>query len=394
MSQAGQALLLLEPRIEGPRRSGGFFYNDCLAAAALARGGSHAPPERDVLPLFSLQAWDGGRLPQAFVLLDSLWWYVHKKPLDALASALAGRSWGIIMHGLPDAECGLLGDMAKASYVVAPSFWAAGRLGSVRSSRAAGGRLDLRVLYPGWDGRPGLMAGGGPRRRAAVAIASSSNWSRAKGLVEAASALGSLSRQGACPPWLWRAAGTPDQGLIDEARRSLGSFAGRLETLGHLEPEDLLPLIKNADIFLHPSGQETFCLSVFEAALAGRRVVARALGGIPEALKLAALLRRELGLAPATAHLAPQAEARDGNRSGHSPLAALQAALEAALLAASVEALSDERSEAPSSTAMQGAAQAGPLQTYSWLGRLEKLLLGQSDEPLPAITHTERVEAS
>jgi len=410
MSQAGQALLLLEPRIEGPRRSGGFFYNDCLAAAALAREGSHAPPEGDGLPRFSLQAWDDGRLPQAVVLLDSLWWYVHKKPLDALATALARRSWGIIMHGLPDADCGLLSDMAEASFVVTPSFWAAGRLGSVRSSLAAGGRLDLRVLYPGWDGRLGLMAGGGHRRGSTLAIASSSNWSRAKGMVEAAAALGSLSLQSACPPWLWRAAGTPDQGLIEEARRSLGPFAGRLETLGHLAPEALLPLINNADIFLHPSGQETFSLSVFEAALAGRRIVARALGGIPEALKLAALLRRELGLAPAAAHLAPDAEARYGDRPGHEPPAALEEtleetlemALEAALLAASVEALSQERSDersdarsdAPYSPPRLAAIQAGPLREYSWPGRLEKLLLGQSDQPLPAIIHTERVEAS
>ncbi len=397
MSPRAQAVLCLEPRINGPRLSGGFFYNDCLAAAALAQGGGLSLPQADGLPSFSLQAWDGGHLPPGIVLLDSLWWYVHKRPLDVLSEALAGRSWGIIMHGLPDEDAGLLGDMAKASFVLAPSFWAASQLNFVRSLRTAGGRLDVRILYPGWDGRPGLVPGlatslvpGSAQdsnigccasgATSATVIASSSNWTRAKGLIEAATALGTVSRQPSCPPWIWKAAGMPDPVLIREARICLGSMAGRLEPLGHLDPEALLQLLHSADIFLHPSRQETFCLSVFEAALAGCRVVARAIGGVPEAVQLAGLLRGQLGLPPAAVYLVPEAGQTDGGKDQ------LGVAFEAALLAASAKPLASEP--------LLPAVQPGLLHEYSWQGRLEKLLLGLSDGPLPATIKPERVEAS
>jgi glycosyltransferase involved in cell wall biosynthesis len=394
MTRTGQALLCLEPRINGPRRSGGFFYNDCLAAAAQAlerrEGSSRAKPS--ALPRFSIQAWDDGHLPPAFVLLDSLWWYVHKRPLDVLSAALAGRSWGIIMHGLPEEEAVLLSDVAEANYVVVPSFWAAGRLQALRPQRAAGGRLDLRVLYPGWDGRPGLLTGrarglatGGASGKAAeLVLASSSNWTRAKGLIEAATALGSISRQPSCPPWIWKAAGSPDADLIAEARRGLGPFADRLEPLGHLDPEALLQLLHGADIILHPSRQETFCLSVFEAALAGRRVVARAIGGVPEAVQLAGLLRCQLGLPPATAHLVTE----DVHGAGEPD--PLGQAIEEALRAASADANGLE----PLQPTALSAIQSGFLREFSWQGRLEKLLLGLSDGPLPATIKPERVEAS
>ncbi|MFH2115722.1 MAG: 6-carboxytetrahydropterin synthase [Spirochaetota bacterium] len=98
---------------------------------------------------------------------------------------------------------------------------------------------------------------------------------------------------------IWQAAGTPDPALTSEAHSCLGPMASSLEPLGHLDPDALVRLLHGADIFLHPSGQGTFCLSVFEAALAGCRIVAHAIGGVPEAVHLAKLLRRQLGLPPA-----------------------------------------------------------------------------------------------
>jgi glycosyltransferase involved in cell wall biosynthesis len=337
------------------------------------------------------------------VLLDSLWWYVHKRPLDVLANALAGRSWGIIMHGLPDEASGLLGDMAEASFVVVPSYWAARQLESVRSSAATNGYLDVRVLYPGWDGRPGLVPGLPSSLRPeqtrpedpgdrTVRIASSSNWIRAKGLVEAAHALGRLSRNPDCPPWLWQAAGTPDPALIAEAHSGLGPLASRLQTLGHLDPAAVVRLLHGADIFLHPSGQETFCLSVYEAALAGCRVVARAIGGVPEAIQLARLLRHQLGLPAVGVHLAPAGVqlAPAGVLPGPSGMTAttdpLVHALEAALAAVVNPGNGDSM--------LPAVQQTGFLHEFSWRGRLEKLLLGQSDRPLSVTLQPEQVEAS
>jgi len=416
MSPEGQAVLCLEPRMDGPRRSGGFFYNDCLAAAAATCPGSRLQQQSLRQPWFSLQAWAGGRLPSSFILLDSLWWYVHKRPLDVLSEALAGRSWGIIMHGLPDEPRGLLGDMGEASFVVVPSFWAASQVEAVRSSLASAGKLDVRVLYPGWDGRPDLLHGPAPRgdagttgntgdpeasrdtrdtrdtmdtRSRTVHIASTSNWNRAKGLVEAACILGALSRYPGCPPWVWQAAGTPDPALIAEAHSGLGPLASRLQAPGHLDPAALVRLLHSTDIFLHPSGQETFCLSVFEAALAGCRVVARAIGGVPEAIQLARLLRHQLGLPPAGVHLAtaglpqalpgaqpPQPPLPDGRSAGEAN--SFFQALKDALAAVMEHDASSDGEPARSSPGAEGL-----LHEFSWQGRLEKLLLGQSDSPLP-----------
>jgi hypothetical protein len=410
MSPEGQAVLCLEPSMDGPRRSGGFFYNDCLAAAAATFPGSRLQQQVRRQPWFSLQAWEGGRLPSSLILLDSLWWYVHKRPLDILSEALAGRSWGIIMHGLPDEPRGLLGDMGEASFVVVPSFWAASQVATARSSLAAVGELDIRVLYPGWDGRPDLLHGPAPRRDAGttgntgdpgdgrdttdtrgrtVHIASTSNWNRAKGLVEAACILGALSRAPGCPPWVWQAAGTPDSALIAEAHSGLGPLASRLQAPGHLDPAALVRLLHGSDIFLHPSGQETFCLSVFEAALAGCRVVARAIGGVPEAIQLARLLRHHLGLPPAGVHLAtaslpqalpcaqpPQPPQPDGRPAGEAD--SFFKALKDALAAVVEPDASSDGEPAKSSSGAEGL-----LHEFSWQGRLEKLLLGQSDSPLP-----------
>lgn len=446
MSPGGQAILCLEPPIQGPRHSGGFFYNDCLALAAVAHAGGRSRSRTTSHPRFTRLTWDGGSLPPATVLLDSLWWYVHKRPLDVLADALAGRSWGLVMHGLPAESSGLLGDIAKASFVVVPSFWAAGQLEAVRSSVAAGGQLDVRVLYPGWDGQPGLVPG--PARRGSfgdignigdgvVRIASSSNWTRTKGLVQAACALGRLSRNPACPPWIWQAAGTPDPGLIEEAHSGLGPLASRLNPLGHLDPAALVRLLHGSDIFLHPSGQETFCLSVFEAALAGCWVVARAIGGVPEAIQLARLLRRQLGLPLTGVHLAPAAilpirpdvgpysPEMNPSPPGVIPAEAadqLVEALEAAfaavvdpsifanpatwanpenlrvqpdhgkyanLAASKVTGVPRKSSTPPTPSILEGL-----LQEFSWQGRLEKLLRGESDRALPAIIQPEQVEAS
>ena len=418
MSSGRQAILCLEPHIDGPRHSGGFFYNDCLAATAAVTNGSR----------FITQAWDGGLLPSAFILLDSLWWYVHKRPLDFLSAALAGRSWGIIMHGLPDEASGLLGDMAEASFVVVPSFWAAGRLQTLRCSGAIGGQLDVRVLYPGWDGRPCLVLDAGfSGDSPPVRIASTSNWTRAKGLVEAACVLGTLSQDPTFPSWLWQAAGTPDPVLIAEAHSGLGPLASRLEPLGHLDPAALIKLLHGADIFLHPSGQETFCLSVFEAALAGCRVVARAIGGVPEAIHLAQLLRGQIGLPPGGVHLAPAVEHPGSKGAYPAPwglhpgketdmlcLSLEEAVLAAAALSATgLPVKSREEPEHPaldttstyqknpiipretgkSRTVWNPASTAfhrGLLHEFSWHGRLEKLLLGQSDRPLPAIIQAQQ----
>ena len=179
MGSNNQAFLCLEPRIQGPRHSGGFFYNDCLSAAAKRPLPYWFTSQDQRLPSFSVQSWDGGRLPSALVLLDSLWWYVHQRPLDLLADALVGRTWGLIMHGLPELTSVLFADIAKASFVVVPSYWAAGQLETLRSSLPASARLELRVLYPGWDGRPGLQPKTGWQPQGgdtAIRIVSTSNW--------------------------------------------------------------------------------------------------------------------------------------------------------------------------------------------------------------------------
>lgn len=443
MSPGEHTVLCLEPHIDGPRHSGGFFYNDCLAAAGVthpdSRSRTQSPTQTrtriPVRPRFSIQAWKGRPLPPAFILLDSLWWYVYKRPLDVLAATLAGRSWGIIMHGLPDEASGLLGDMVEASFVVVPSFWAASQLESVRSSVAAGGRLEVRILYPGWNGRPGLMPGKGDSPHSGtVQLASSSNWTRAKGLVEAACALGELSRNPVCPPWIWQAAGTPDPMLIAEAHSGLGPLASRFQPLGHLDPAALVRLLHGADIFLHPSGRETFCLSVFEAAMAGCRIVARAVGGVPEAVHLAGLLRQELGLPPSGVHLArpgviPAGET-DSLRQALEEALAAEVIVPVRVQAATVQALEHHSDSLAGSRVMKNVGtansverksstdygtfaiscetgkcgivaqqpssvlHAGLLQEFSWQGRLEKLLLGQSDMPLPALIQPEKVEAS
>lgn len=445
MSTGGQAILCLEPHIEGPRHSGGYFFNDCLAAAARSSATPQLPQQIPGQPGFSIQSWDEGPLPSAFILLDSLWWYIHRRPLDVLAKALAGRSWGIIMHGLPDQASGLLGDMAEASFVVVPSFWALGQLEAVRSSgrlsgrssAAIGGGLDVRVLYPGWDGRPGLVPDPGisgdglpaiqrdSHVHRPLLIASSSNWTRAKGLLEAARVLRTLSRSPDCPPWLWQAAGTPDQALVAEAHSGLGPLASRLEPLGHLDPAALVRLLHCADIFLHPSVQETFCLSVFEAALAGCRIVARAIGGVPEAIHLARLLRSQLGLPPVGVHLAPAGVQpgpvhRETDPGGITD--PLYQSLEEALLGAAknsaagsgnrnyeerfnpaLNTISIDQKNPVGSWDFGINAKAGNtastifsndlLQEFSWKGRLEKLLLGLSDRPLPPAIQPEHPEA-
>ncbi|MDX9958134.1 MAG: glycosyltransferase [Spirochaetia bacterium] len=419
MNEGRQAILCLEPHLDGPRQSGGFFYNDCLAAAAAGEQLSGAHPRSDLPRLtpgqsrFNVQAWDGKRLPSAFVLLDSLWWYVHKRPLDVLAEVLAGRSWGILMHGLPDEASGLLGDMAEASLVVVPSFWAASQLASVLPTSDTGGGTELLVLYPGWDGKPGLLPGLSPSVPSSVPsnpvrIVSSSNWTRGKGLVDAAQALGLLSREPACPPWQWQVAGTPDPVLIAEAHSGLGPFAGRLQAFGHRDPDAVVRLLHGADIFLHPSNQETFCLSVYEATLAGCRVVARAIGGVPEAVQLANLLRHEAGLPPAEVHLAsagmvppgahpvpPGAHIKpegvpfvpSGDTSGADPLIRI---LEEAFAAVVKTSRAGVGTAGPASAVLQ----TGLLHEFSWQGRLDKLLRGQSDRPLPAIIQPEHIEES
>jgi hypothetical protein len=312
------------------------------------------------------------------------------------------------MHGLPAEASGLLEDMAKASFVVVPSFWAAGRLESIRSSTTASGELDVRVIYPGWDGMPGLLPyplsgkEDNPRQEhpgetwnRAVRIASSSNWIRTKGLLEAASALGRLFSNPGCPSWVWQLAGTPDPLLIAEAHSGLGPLASHLHALGHLEPAALVRLLHSTDIFLHPSDQETFCLSVFEAAMAGCRVVARAIGGVPEAVRLAALLRQEHGLPPAEVHLAASgrppnpAAGRPAHPVGHPPeetdslFRALKEAF-AAMLEPGASNKGESRRVSPEA--------GGLLHEFSWQGRLEKLLSGQSDSPLPDTTQPVYVE--
>jgi hypothetical protein len=345
------------------------------------------------------------------------------------------------MHGLPEPAGGLLGDMAEASFVVVPSFWAAGQIGAAGPHGSSRGNLDVRVLYPGWDGRPGLMQESGsgrakPEGNLPVRIASSSNWIRAKGMVEAAWTLGLLSQNATCPPWLWQAAGTLDPVLIAEARSGLGRLAGRLEPLGHLDPDALVRLLHGSGIFLHPSGRETFCLSVFEAVLAGCRIVARAIGGVPEAVQLAQLLRSQLELPPVGVHLAPPAlhpvlplvqpgpAATDTAARGlNSACLEMDTAGGTDLLGKALEAaLAEEADQArPGSTepALVSSGQARHtaasskagtfelagrpasalsvsdlLREFSWQGRLEKLLLGQSDRPLPPIIQPHQTEAS
>jgi glycosyltransferase involved in cell wall biosynthesis len=188
--------------------------------------------------------------------------------------------------------------------------------------------------------------------------------------------------------------------LLREARDNLASMARRLESLGHLDSGSLVRLLRGTDIFLHPSRQETFCLSVFEAALAGCRIVARDIGGVPEAIHLATLLRSQLSLPPAGVHLAPPGAQAQGEPDR------LVLALEEAL-AASTSAVVDASMAAPVLTTKSAAkyssgtgrrsspaTRSGLLREFSWLGRLDKLLNGQSDRPLPEMTKPEKVEAS
>jgi glycosyltransferase involved in cell wall biosynthesis len=133
---------------------------------------------------------------------------------------------------------------------------------------------NLRVIYNGIF-PPGDVTPA--ERTAKLIIGATSRLVVAKGIGELITAFSKIKQINEAE--LWLVGDGPDKEQFIQLAKSLG-VTDRVKFLGY--QTDVWPLLAALDIFVHPSYHEAFCLSIVEATMAGRPIIATRTGGNPE----------------------------------------------------------------------------------------------------------------
>lgn len=257
----------------GPFLSGGYIYNSRLAERGVAR--LSWQPE--------VSAATRTDLPE-IKLVDSIWISSRWMPLPP------PRTWLALVHYLPSLDPSAAPDAATLE---AEEAFLAGAAGFVVPSRFMAGELRRRgipgagvaVVGPGVGGRgpAGRIRAKSPEPEAPTRFITLANWTPNKGQDRIARALLALGGR----DFVWTVCGdrAADPSWYANFVRDYGGALGsRFRDLGPLSHDDALAELATSDVLISFSGFESFGMSCLEARAAGVPVVARACGGIPEAV--------------------------------------------------------------------------------------------------------------
>lgn len=163
---------------------------------------------------------------------------------------------------------------------------------------AQGGLLDKRyvIFYNGAFDKPELV--NTTPNNPGVIFAATSRLVTAKGIGELIEAFISIKpRHPGAKLWLFGEG--PERERFEEMAR------GHDDIIFHGFPPDALQQVSTADIFVHPSYLEGFSISLVEAAMMGKPIIACDVGGNPE------LVNDEIGILVPVQNAAALAEAMD-----------------------------------------------------------------------------------